>query len=354
MKMNNHKFQVLFLFQIIGYLCFVAVLLAALIAVCLSGEFFLYANSPTDVHQAQTIKIEKGESFYHVAKKLKNKHLIGQLKYFIYLAKLLKADTRIQSGTYLLSPCMSPHFILNQLIAGNVALSKVVFPEGYTLALMAETLEKAEIISKNDFIAYASNPDIVRSLGIDADSLEGYLFPDTYYFEKHSSAERIIKTMLKQFWHVFDSDLRKRAEEIGFSIHSTVTLASIVEKETGQADERPKIASVFHNRLKRNMRLESDPTVIYGIPNFDGNLTRKHLKQTTPYNTYRIKGLPCGPIANPGKDAIRASLYPESTKYLYFVSKQDGTHHFSTNLKAHNRAVNTYQKKKRPKRMNNG
>jgi UPF0755 protein len=354
MKMNNHKFQVLFLFQFFGCLCLVAVLFASFVAVCLSGEFFLYANSPIDVHQPQIIKIEKGVSFYHIANNLQNEHLIGKLKYFIYLAKLLKADTRIQSGTYLLSPGMSPHYILNQLIAGNVELTRVVFPEGYTIKMIAETLEKSEIISKVDFMAYASNPSIVRSLGIDADSLEGYLFPDTYYFAKHSSAERIIKTMLKQFWHVFDASLRKRAEEIGFSIHETVTFASIVEKETGQADERPIIASVFHNRLKRNMRLESDPTVIYGVPNFDGNLTRKHLKLTTPYNTYRIKGLPCGPIANPGKNAIRATLYPESTNYLYFVSKQDGTHHFSTNLKAHNRAVNTYQKKRRSRRANNG
>ena len=354
MKKDNHKFQILFLFRVFGWFCFATLIFAILIGVCLTGEFFIYANSPIDIHQSRTIIIEKGSSFNQIAKKLKNANLISHLKYFMYLSRLLNADTRIQSGTYRLSPGMSPHYILNQLITGNVELTRVVFPEGYTIALMAEKLEQSEILSKDEFIAYARNSRFVRSFGIEADSLEGYLFPDTYYFSKHSSPERVVKTMLKKFWQVFDQTLCKRAEEIGFSIHNTVTFASIVEKETGQAHERPKIASVFHNRLKRNMRLESDPTVIYGIPDFDGNLTRKHLKLKTPYNTYRIKGLPYGPIANPGKEAIRATLYPESTNYLYFVSKQDGTHHFSTNLKAHNRAVDIYQRKKRSGRPKNG
>jgi len=354
MKKVDHKYHVLFLFQVFGWFCVVSMLAAILIAVCLTGEFFLYANSPFDLHQPRTIVIKKGASFNQIAHQLKDRHLINHLQYFAYLSQLLKADTRIQAGTYKLSPCMSPHYILKQLIAGRIELTRVVFPEGYTIALIAETLQNAGIISKEKFQNYVENPKTARSLGISADSLEGYLFPDTYFFEKHSSPERIVKTMLKKFWQVFDQKLRLRAEEIGFSIHDTVTFASIVEKETGQAHERPKIASVFHNRLKRNMRLESDPTVIYGIPNFDGNLTRKHLQLKTPYNTYRIKGLPHGPIANPGKDAIRAALFPETTNYLYFVSKQDGTHHFSTNLKAHNRAVDLYQRKIRSKREKNG
>jgi len=354
MNMDNHKFQIFFLFQVFGWLCVLTLLVASLIAACLTSEFFLYANTPNDLHYPKKFTIKKGESFGQIAKNLKDANLVSHLKYFNYLSRLLQADRRIQTGTYKFTPGMSPHYILRQLIAGNVELTSVVFPEGYTIALMAERLEQFEIISKNEFMTYANNPRVARSFGLEADSLEGYLFPDTYYFEKHSSTERVVKSMLKKFWKVFDQQLCQRAEEIGFSIHDTITLASIVEKETGQAHERPKIASVFHNRLKRNMRLESDPTVIYGIPNFNGNLTRKHLKLKTPYNTYRIKGLPYGPIANPGKDSIRAVLYPESTNYLYFVSKQDGTHHFSTNLKAHNRAVDIYQRKKKPRHSKNG
>ena len=134
-----------------------------------------------------------------------------------------------------------------------------------------------------------------------------------------------------------------RAKDLGFTVHQIVTLASIIEKETGAAFERPIISSVFHNRLKKKMRLESDPTVIYGIKNFDGNLTRKHLGTHTPYNTYKIRGLPAGPIANPGRASLEAALYPEKTVFLYFVSKRDTTHYFSTNLKEHNQAVRKYQ-----------
>jgi UPF0755 protein len=131
--------------------------------------------------------------------------------------------------------------------------------------------------------------------------------------------------------------------ELGFTLHEAVTLASMIEKETGDPSERPLISSVFHNRLKRGMRLETDPTVIYGIPHFDGNLTRKHLETPTPYNTYIIRGLPPGPIASPGKEALKAALYPAQTDFIFFVSKNNGTHHFSANLVDHNRAVQHYQ-----------
>lgn len=149
--------------------------------------------------------------------------------------------------------------------------------------------------------------------------------------------------MLSRFQSVFTKEWENKAEKLGFSIHQIVTLASIIEKETGAPFERPVISSVFHNRLKKGMRLESDPTVIYSIHNFDGNITRAHLNEHTPYNTYKIRGLPPGPIANPGKEAMEAALFPADTPYLYFVSKRDRTHKFSTNITEHNRAVRKYQ-----------
>ena len=155
--------------------------------------------------------------------------------------------------------------------------------------------------------------------------------------------EKIISTMVQRFRSIFTPAWEDRAGHYGFTVHQVVTLASIIEKETGASFERPLISSVFHNRLKKKMRLESDPTVIYGIKNFDGNLTRKHLKTHTPYNTYKIRGLPAGPIANPGRASLEAALFPDDTAYLYFVSKKDSTHHFSNNLKEHNRAVRKYQ-----------
>jgi UPF0755 protein len=149
--------------------------------------------------------------------------------------------------------------------------------------------------------------------------------------------------MVKRFWSVFKPEWEEQTKFLGLTIHQVITLASIIEKETAIADERPIISSVFHNRLKRNMRLESDPTVIYGIEDYDGNITRKDLKRPTPYNTYTMKGLPTGPISNTGAKAIEAALYPASTKFLYFVSRNDRTHYFSTNFKDHNRAVQKYQ-----------
>ena len=158
--------------------------------------------------------------------------------------------------------------------------------------------------------------------------------------------ENIISAMVENFKSVFTPEWEKRAEELGFSVHEIITLASIIEKETGAEDERGLISSVFHNRLKRGMRLETDPTVIYGIKNFDGNITRKNLSELTPYNTYKIKGLPPGPIAGPGYESIKAALYPAETDFFFFVSKNDGTHIFSSNFKEHNMAVQKYQVKK--------
>ena len=200
-----------------------------------------------------------------------------------------------------------------------------------------------------DFIQAATDTTRVRQIGLEGETFEGYLFPDTYFFPKEVTIERIISTMVKRFWSVFVPEWQARAKDLGLTVHQVVTLASIIEKETGAPFERPIISSVFHNRLKKKMRLESDPTVIYGIKNFDGNLTRKHLTTPTPYNTYKIRGLPSGPIASPGGASLEAALYPDDTKFIYFVSRKDRTHQFSTNLKQHNRAVQKYQLGRRKK-----
>jgi UPF0755 protein len=201
-------------------------------------------------------------------------------------------------------------------------------------------------MKETEFISSATDSSFVREEGIDAETFEGYLFPDTYYFSKDVTSEKIISAMVKKFRSVFTSTYKEQAKKLGLSIHRAVTLASIIEKETGDPEERSVISSVFHNRLKKKMRLESDPTVIYGIKDFDGNIKKRHLKTSTPYNTYQIPGLPPGPIANPGKKAIEAALFPADTDFLYFVSKKDNTHMFSTNIRDHNKAVRKYQLKK--------
>jgi len=291
--------------------------------------------------------IQSGQSLKVIAKNLEKESFISNKTYFKLFARLQKAGKKLQAGEYLLSASKSPEQILEILVKGKVKLYKITLPEGLNLKEIAALVEKADLCIKTNFENLCHDRAFIISLGMKSTSLEGYLFPDTYFFPKHTTCETIITTMVHHFKNIFTEKWDFRAKEIGFSVHEIVTLASIIEKETGDAKERPLISSVFHNRLKKNMRLESDPTVIYGIKNFDGNIKRKHLKTLTPYNTYQIKGLPPGPIANPGALSLQAALYPAQSEYLFFVSKKDTTHKFSKTIQAHNRAVQKYQLRKK-------
>lgn len=302
------------------------------------GRRPLRENAPEKI-----IEIPPGEGLHATARRLSDGGIIDSPFRFTLLARLRGDDKRIKAGEYLLSAAMPPDRILETTVSGRVYLHRVTVPEGYTLRQIAANIARAGLASEKAFLAAAADAASVKSHGIAADSFEGYLFPDTYAFPKGVPPGKIVDTMLDRFNRIFKAPWRERAKALGFSVHEIVTLASIIEKETGAADERPLISSVFHNRLKRGMRLDSDPTVIYGIENFDGNLTRRHLKSPQPYNTYYIKGLPPGPIANPGLKAIEAALYPAETDYLYFVARKDKTHEFSTNVADHNRAVRKYQ-----------
>ena len=248
---------------------------------------------------------------------------------------------------YIIASNLSPGDILDKMVSGKVRLYKFTIPEGSNLNQIAEIIDSAGLANRQEFLQLANDTRFIENMGNGAVNLEGYLFPDTYFFPRNVAAERIIESMVDRLQSEITDDWRQRASEINFTMHEVITLASIIEKETGTAAERPIISSVFHNRLKKKMRLETDPTVIYGIKDFDGNLTRKHLETKTPYNTYRISGLPPGPIASPGRAAIEAALYPAKTSYLFFVSKKDGTHQFSTNLADHNRAIRKYQLRRR-------
>jgi UPF0755 protein len=209
---------------------------------------------------------------------------------------------------------------------------------------MAQVFAQKGLADPEELIRLAHDDAFVRSLGVEAASLEGYLFPDTYKFARHTRPKDILREMVAGLRNVLTPDLLQRAQDIHMSVHQVLTLASVVEKETGAESERPLIASVFHNRLLRHIPLQSDPTVIYGLERFDGNIRKKDLDTPSPYNTYRVRGLPPGPIASPGLGSIRAVLYPASTKHLYFVSRNDGTHQFSATLAEHNRAVDKYQR----------
>jgi UPF0755 protein len=300
-------------------------------------------KAPNTAPVEQLVVVQSGQGFKPLSASLYQKGIILSPVKFRLFARIRGYDKHIKAGEYMLSSAMTPEKILETMVDGKVLLHRLTIPEGYNLRQIARAVENAGFATEADFLKAADDPDFVHAKGIDAQTFEGYLYPDTYYFPKGFTPENIISAMVKRFWSVFKPEWKERAKTLGMTIHQVITLASIIEKETAVADERPIISSVFHNRLKRNMRLESDPTVIYGMGDYNGNITRKDLERPTPYNTYTKKGLPPGPISNTGAKAIEAALYPADGKFLYFVSKNNGTHHFSTNFKDHSRAVRKYQ-----------
>ena len=326
----------------------IIILILLLLFIAIFSYFFFrllrYASTPAShTHKETIVNIPLGQGLGVTAKMLYEAGIVKAPSEFRRLARIKAYDKKIRAGEYLLSPAMSPSEVLDIMAKGKVLLRKLTIPEGASLRQIAAIVAGTGLVRESDFLKAARNTGLLHENGIDALSPEGYLFPDTYHFSRNVTPEKIVSAMIRRFSEVFTPEWKARARDLGFSVHEVVTLASVIEKETGAAFERPMIASVFHNRLKKGMRLESDPTVIYGIKDFDGNITRKHLNTYTPYNTYRIKGLPLGPIANPGKAALEATLYPEETQFIFFVSKDGKTHQFSSNLRDHNRAVRKYQ-----------
>lgn len=314
---------------------------------CLFLDLLVYADKSANADNSKkVVVILPGQNLSTIANSLNKTGIIKNPVKFKLLARIKGCDKKIKAGEYLLSSSMSPIKILQTMASGKVRLYKITIPEGYNLKQVASIIAKAKLGTKEDFLRAATDSSFVHKHGINAETFEGYLFPETYHFPKDIAPEKIIDAMIEQFRLMFNRKWEKQAKDLDLSIHQVVTLASIIEKETSVSFERPVISSVFNNRLKKRMRLESDPTVIYGLKNFDGNITRKHLAAQTPYNTYIIKGLPPGPISNPGIKAIEAALYPADTDFLYFVSKKDRTHKFSTNIKDHNKAVRKYQLRK--------
>lgn len=304
---------------------------------------FLY-TPPSKEGTVKTIIIPQGASFSIVARELEKEGIIKDAGKFSYLAKFKGAITKIKAGEYEYTTSLLPAEVLDRMVNGQVKEYAVTVPEGYNIKEIAALLDNINIVDKSGFLEKAFDMAFAASLGIDGSNVEGYLFPDTYRFTRGMTAEDIIRKMAQRFDMIYAEIAYKKPSGLKMSKKQIITLASIIEKETGDSRERPLISAVFHNRIKKGMRLESDPTVIYGIDSFNGNLTRKDLLTRTAYNTYKIYGLPPGPIANPGRASLEAAFNPSSDAYLYFVSKNDGSHYFSRNLKEHNMAVEFYQK----------
>ena len=337
--MPNHLLRNRLIYFVIG--------LVFLIGVFLFVGFGYYLSNPAEERgNDQVFFVREGATMTVVAGELESQGIIRSKRLFLLWARLMGYSRSIKTGEYRLSSAMPPLKILETLSKGIVIAHPVTIPEGFTIKQIGELLEEKGLVKNEEFLAITGDPDVAKRYGISGQSLEGFLYPDTYQFGRGLPPMSVVEVMIKRFWEV-TGPFREKIEQSGMTIEEVITLASIVEKETGRAEERPIIASVFLNRLKKKMRLETDPTVIYGIKDFSGNLKKKHLTQRTPYNTYVIRGLPPGPIANPGKEAIEAVLFPAKTDYLYFVSKNDGSHYFSKTLVEHNKAVQKYQKKRR-------
>ena len=307
---------------------------------------FNYGNTPASTSTVeQVVEIKPGMTLRQVAHSLADKKLLDEPSAFVLYAYLQGKQNHIKTGEYLLSPSVPPWKILESLTSGMGILYTVTIPEGYRITEIADLLEKKGLANKEEFIAETQNKELLEDLQITSGgSLEGYLYPETYKFTKSAGTKKIVKTMVNTFKkRVQKPELVQQANKGKLTFHEIVTLASLIEKETGLGTERKLISSVFHNRLAKKMRLQTDPTVIYAIANFDGNIRKKDLSIDSPYNTYKHHGLPPGPIASPGLDSIRAAMEPEDSDYLYFVSRKNGSHQFSTNYKDHNRAVRKYQ-----------
>ncbi|MDR0622327.1 MAG: endolytic transglycosylase MltG [Deltaproteobacteria bacterium] len=327
---------------LIGILVVVGLLLAFL-AVLRYGDNFL---APEETSREVLVTIPAGATNAQTADLLVDAGVIKSADAFMWAVRIrskIKKPVNVKAGEQILDPSLSVWENISILEKGNFKFYPFTVPEGWSMRDIARSIETAGLGRATEFMALCRDKSFITTLGFSANSLEGYLFPETYSFPKGTPLKTIIKTMtdhFKKVWEKYDAVAATK----GLSLNEVVTMASIVEKETGAGEERPMIASVFFNRLKRKMRLQTDPTVIYGLPNFNGNLTRADLETKHEYNTYVIAGLPPGPIANPGEEAIKAVLNPSPGKYLYFVSKNDGTHHFSETLAEHNRMVNRYQR----------
>lgn len=311
---------------------------------------YVYSPGPPGATDTVVVTIPKGTSVRSIAEILARDGVIHADIRFLLLAKFSGMGTKLQAGEFLLPTGQKPGDVLEALAKARSVQYAITIPEGLRAVEIAEIYSRDGWCDPEEFVKLITDEQFLEQLGLGGvDSLEGYLFPDTYLFTRDMrGARNIIPIMVHRFMEVWDELTAGLAEQP--DREKSVILASIVEEETGSPAERPLIAGVFLNRLKRGMRLQSDPTVVYGSNKFSLPITRTDLQTPTPYNTYTLPGLPIGPICNPGRESLQAVLFPEETKSLYFVSKNNGTHHFSATLSEHNRAVQKYQRKKSAKK----
>jgi len=323
--------KIIFTLFIVGFLGLIA-----------TGSYIGFHFTKTYQGPDKSFTVLNGDTFGKVNQRLFNDGLISSRRIFHYYAKFNNYLTKFRAGNFTITHGSTMSQILETLVHGQPNLTSITIPEGKNMYEIAKLFASAGITGEQDFLEIVKHPDFISQLKIQATTLEGYLYPETYHFAPETPAKTVVKTMIDLF--------NRRTESIDFkhpflNKHQVIILASVVEKETGAKLERPAIAGVFTNRLKKRMRLESDPTTIYGIwQRYAGNIKKSDLLEMTPYNTYKIPALPFGPISNPSLEAIQAVLHPDTHEYLFFVSKNDGTHIFTKNYQEHLQAVDDFQR----------
>jgi UPF0755 protein len=298
-------------------------------------------GSDSDLRTVVYIKPKTGVQ--EIAQILRDAGLIRSRWAFLALAYLQGSLTRLHAGEYEFGRNTSLLDILRKLESGRVVTHQVTIPEGFTAQDIARLLAGERLVEAERFMALVEDPQLVERLGLAGETLEGYLFPDTYRLTRGMGEEEVVRIMVARFRQAVPPDIEAQAERLGLDLHGVVTLASLIEKETRLDRERPIVSAVFHNRLRRNMPLQSDPTAVYGSDEPRRRITAVDLRRRTPYNTYLKAGLPPGPIANPGLAAVLAALNPARATFLYFVAKNDGSHFFSRTLEQHTQAVRRFQ-----------
>lgn len=321
---------------------FATLVVAPLLALLMLSAVVAFMFKQSYTGPDKTFTVKSGETFGRINQRLHNEGLISNTRVFHYYAKYKGVMSKFRAGDFTVPTGANMTQVLDTLVYGQPNLTSITIPEGKNMYEIARLLATAGITSEADFLEAVKHPDLVSQLSIQAGNLEGYLYPETYRFAPNTSAKAVAKSMIDLF--------NEKTKSIDFNHpflnkHQVIILASVVEKETGAKVERPAIAGVFTNRLKKRMRLQSDPTTIYGIwSRYKGNIKRSDLLEMTPYNTYKIPALPQGPISNPSLEAINAVLTPDHHDFLYFVSKNDGTHVFSKTYQDHEKAVQSFQR----------
>ncbi|MDY0290907.1 MAG: endolytic transglycosylase MltG [Desulfuromonadaceae bacterium] len=316
-----------------------------------AGVLTWFSVRPVAPPQPVLVEVATGRTFASVAQELAQAEVVADARALRLLARLKQADRGIHAGVYQFSGAQTPLEVLEILRSGRVEMVHITVPEGLRLheviarcvaAGLGSVERYTHLLEDEKFIASLA----LESVGLQVGTLEGYLFPETYHFAPGTSEAVVLRTMVGQMLAHLKPELVEAGAKRNLTPHELLTLASIIQKEAGNEEEMARISAVFHNRMQRNMRLQSDPTVIYAQEDFDGNLTRAHLQQYHPYNTYTILGLPPGPIASPGAAALYAAAFPADDDALYFVATREGGHYFSRTLREHNNAVRRYQLRK--------